>query len=146
MFTAPRRQVSRVFIHCSANDETRYSGKRLVETVRKWHLARGFSDVGYHYLIDKGGAVLSGRSLEKVPAAQRGHNTGSIAICVHGLAFSDDWCESVQAEALRKLCLEIHHAYSGIVGFWPHNAVANKSCPVFDIEDVLDLDRWRRLA
>lgn len=79
-FERPRRRVERVFLHCSASDDVSLSGDKLVETVRHWHWARGFSNVGYHFLIDKQGAVLPGRGLEKTPAAQKGRNTGTVSV------------------------------------------------------------------
>ena len=47
MFRRPRRAVTRVFIHCSASDHPEHSN---AETIRLWHLARGFADIGYHYV------------------------------------------------------------------------------------------------
>ncbi len=141
MFEAPKRRVDRVFLHCSASDDPILKGPKLVTTVREWHLARGFSDVGYHFLIDKAGAVLDGRSLEKTPAAQKGHNTGTIAIMVHGLS---DFPEPMLA-ACADLCRQINAAYSGRISFHGHCEVSAKSCPVYDYKELLKLDRWNRV-
>jgi len=144
MFEAPKRIIDRVFLHCSAS-EINQTGQELVDEIRRWHLARGFSDIGYHFVVDVEGTTLPGRSLEKTPAAQRGHNLRTIAICAHGLVFNDEWYHSAQAASLISLCGQIHQSYQGIIGFWPHNAVANKACPVFDVTRLLGLDRWRRM-
>ena len=82
-FEKPDRDVERVYLHCSASDRPAHDD---VAVMREWHLARGWSDVGYHVFIKKDGEVQNGRSLEATPAAQGGHNTGTIAICLHGLA------------------------------------------------------------
>ena len=149
MFQAPQRRVTRTFLHCSAS-EVDLTGKELVDEIRAWHMDPNrpggpFNDIGYHFVIDKLGQRLTGRDLERQPAAQAPHNAATLAICVHGLVFSSDWYMSSQADGVRQLCLEINLAYSGVMAFWPHNAVANKACPVFDEVRLLDLDRWRRM-
>jgi hypothetical protein len=141
IFEAPSRPVDRIFIHCTASD-AEVVGDRLVALVEEWHKARKFTEIGYHVLIDMIGNVLAGRSLENAPAAQQGHNMGSIAICVHGLkSFSP-----VSLQELRLYCEQINDAYRGKVTFHGHREVSNKSCPVFDYKQVLGLDRYGRLT
>lgn len=136
-FSKPRRAVSRVFIHCSASDHAHHDD---VSVIKDWHVrGRGWSDVGYHYFITKAGVVQAGRPLEQVPAAQSSHNTGTIAICLHGLEERN--FTQAQFKALRNLCSEINEAYDGNVTFHGHNEVAAKACPVFDYRAVLRLDR-----
>ena len=141
MFQAPKRRVDRVFIHCTASDQS-IAGIDLRDLIKGWHLERKFNDIGYHFLIDKGGALLPGRDLEKTPAAQRGHNTGTIAISVHGL----ESFTPVSMQTLRGLCGQINDAYSGRVSFHGYSEVSNKSCPVFDYRAQLQLDRFGRIA
>ncbi len=145
IFEKPERPVNRVFIHCSASDKE-VEGQELVALITDWHLARKFSTIGYHYVGDKTGAILVGRDLEMIPAAQKGHNTGSIAICAHGHVFPENWTKSAQAGSLINLCASISREYEGLVSFWAHNEVnPNKTCPVFDHRALLGLDRWRRM-
>jgi len=134
MFKKPAREVSRVFVHCSASDEPAHDDPKVI---RDWHLARGFHAVGYHYIITKDGHRHRGRSLEKQPAAQKGHNTETIAICVTGLTrFSVR-----QIQSLLSLCIEIDDAYAGGVTFHGHREVnAHKTCPVFEYATILRLD------
>lgn len=134
-FKKPARPVSRVFIHCSASDNPAHDN---VATMDAWHKARGWSGVGYHFFIRKDGTLEIGRDLEKVPAAQEGNNTGTIAICLHGLLvekFTD-----AQFNTLRSLCRQINAAYGNALTFHGHCEVANKTCPVFDYRKVLLLD------
>ena len=136
-YRPPRRPVTRIFLHCSATDARGrdYQGAALVDTVRGWHLARGWSDVGYHMLIDAAGTISPGRDLERTPAAQRGHNTGSVAIMVHGLgAFTEP-----ALSACAMLCQAINSAHGGAVTFHGHCEVAAKRCPVFDYRSLLAL-------
>lgn len=52
------RKIDEIIIHCSATAEGR---NFTVEDVRRWHKARGFVDVGYHYLVYLDGSVHVGR-------------------------------------------------------------------------------------
>lgn len=140
-FQKPNRKVKQIFVHCSASDVPAHDN---VATMRKWHKARGWSDVGYHYFIRKSGRMETGRPVEKIPAAQGGHNTGTIAICLHGLK-KDKFTEA-QFETLRAFCKEINQAYDGGVTFHGHKEVAPKACPVMDYQKVLKLDKFGRLG
>lgn len=131
-FSKPKRNVHTVFLHCSASDNPLHDN---IKTIRNWHLKRGFAGIGYHYYISKDGEIHKGRDLERTPAAQKGHNTGSIAICLGGLYdFTDK-----QFNSLKKLCFEINGSYAKI-RFRGHREVANKLCPVYDYKQILNLD------
>lgn len=134
MFVKPTRPIRKVFIHCSASDNPEHDDIRII---RAWHKKRGFKDVGYHYFIHADGRISIGRSIERTPAAQEGYNTGTIAICLHGL--KKEKFTQAQFATLRKLCREIKAAL-GVVTFHGHKEVAAKDCPVFDYKSVLGLD------
>ena len=134
-FIKPKRTVNRVFLHCSASDNVQHDN---VKTITEWHLKRGFSGIGYHYFISKDGKIHTGRNIEVKPAAQEENNTGSIAICLHGLDIAK--FTQAQFKSLKSLCKQINIAYSGDITFHGHCEVANKACPVFDYKDVLTLN------
>ena len=140
-FTKPNRRVDRVFLHCSASDIPAHDN---VETIRAWHLARGFDDIGYHFFIHKNGDVSRGRDIGKVPAAQRRHNQRTIAICLHGLR--EEKFTDLQYEALKTLCTDINNAYLQQVSFHGHCEVAAKACPVIDYKEILKLDNYGSLG
>lgn len=141
MFMKPRRKVNRVFLHCSASD---YPEHDSVEVIRQWHIKQGFSDIGYHFFIHKNGSISTGRSLEKTPAAQRGHNVATIAICLHGYKIEN--FNTKQFNALRSLCSTINKAYYERISFHGHCEVSSKACPIFNYIDVLKLDRYGSLG
>ncbi|MCH9780292.1 MAG: N-acetylmuramoyl-L-alanine amidase [Alphaproteobacteria bacterium] len=126
-----RRSIHLVVVHCSDSDRPSSDN---IATIRSWHVdGRGWQDIGYHFVITQDGTVHLGRSIDKIPAAQRGFNSGSIAICLTGSqAFS-----SAQMARLRLLlaaCGEAHPD-AEIVG---HNDLnPNKTCPNFDVETLL---------
>lgn len=138
-FERPDRIIERVFIHCSASDLPEHDD---VEVMRSWHTdpppsGRGWSDVGYHFFIRKTGRLEAGRPLDRMPAAQAGHNNQTIAICLHGL--EQRQFTGHQFNALVRLSEDINEAFEGQVTFHGHCEVSTKACPVFDYRKVLGL-------
>lgn len=143
----PVRAVNKFYIHCSATDHggKYYRGARLANTIDRWHKERGFDGIGYHFTIDKGGLLAMGRDTEKTPAAQYKHNTGTLAVCVHGLVKEKFSCKSMIR--LMDLCLHINHIYDGKISFHGHCETSSyKTCPVFDYKSVLQLDEQGNLG
>lgn len=141
-FAVPNRTVYRVFIHCSASDHEWLKGVGMVEEIDRWHKANGWAGVGYHYLIDKEGTLVTGRDLERTPAAQLGPqkngNTNTIAIMAHG-----NWrFTPISLDTLVNLCKAIDAAYylnNKTVTFHGHCEIDPKPCPVFDYKRLLGL-------
>ncbi|PHQ99511.1 MAG: hypothetical protein COB39_03395 [Marinosulfonomonas sp.] len=140
-FKKPNRPVTKVFIHCSASDNPDHDN---VATMDAWHKANGWSGVGYHLFCRKSGEGEIGRPMNKTPAAQKGHNRGSIAICLHGLV--EGKFTKAQTDWLIEVCFQINQAYGGKVTFHGHREVANKTCPVIDYTSILKLDNAGRLG
>lgn len=132
-----KRDVDRIFIHCSAASRPSVTASEI----DSWHKQRGWSGIGYHYFIRTDGTLEEGRDLERTPAAQRGHNRGTIAICLNGL-HKEDFTEA-QFKTLKALCEDLNNRLE--VTFHGHCEVSAKSCPVFDYKKVLKLDKKGRL-
>lgn len=140
-FVKPKRLVDTVFLHCSAS-EADVAGDDLKALIRQWHVVeRGWSDIGYQFIIDRAGLVIPCRSLERQPAAQARHNARTIAICAHG----NETFTKEQLEAVRTFCGEINTAFEGRLVFRGHCEVSPKTCPVYDYQALLHLDRWQRM-
>lgn len=126
------RTINRVIIHCAATPPQLDIG---AETIRRWHLERGWSDIGYHYVIRRNGAVEPGRAVEKIGAHVRGHNADSIGVClVGGVDVKGDPDANFTPEqwaSLRALAVGLSHAFSASVH--GHNEFAAKACPSFDV-------------
>lgn len=133
VFVKPKRVINKVFVHCSASENEAHDD---VSVIKQWHLARGWSDVGYHFYIKKNGLIQKGRPLHVVPAAQKGHNTGSIAICLGGLK---EFTEA-QFDSLRELCDTIRKEMPHVTFHGHCEVEPNKTCPVFDYKKVLGLN------
>jgi len=74
------REIKEIHIHCTA---TREGQSVTVEQVRRWHKARGWSDIGYNFLVQHQ-SFMTGRPIEKMPASARGHNSHAVAIAYAG--------------------------------------------------------------
>lgn len=127
------RKIDTVFIHCSASDNPAHDS---VDVIRRWHKARGWSDIGYHFVITQDGEIHLGRPLRKIPAAQKGHNRGSVAICLTG----KDEFSCCQFIALEDLCYRLETLHHKPLRFRGHCEVSSKTCPVFDYQDRLGLE------
>lgn len=109
-----------------------------VAEIRKWHLQRGFSDVGYHYVVHLDGSVEKGRALEKIGAHCTGHNSVSIGVCYVGGRARNSMTpkdtrtaeqKSALAELVRELCAKFPKAT--VHG---HREFSHKACPSFDVQ------------
>lgn len=135
-FTKPKRIVHTVFLHCSASDVVAHDD---VSVMRDWHVNdKGWSDVGYHFFVNKSGNIQEGRPLEKTPSAQYPHNTGTIAICCHGLKKSNFTSE--QMTSVKSLCQAIVNEYTAKIRIRGHREVSNKDCPVYDYKKEIGID------
>lgn len=128
-----KRTIKELIVHCSATPE----GKDYnVDTIRQWHLQRGFSDIGYHYVIYRDGSIHIGRDESIIGAHCTGHNTNSIGVCYIGGCASDgktpkDTRTTEQKQSLVKLLKELKTKYpqASIHG---HRDFSSKACPSFD--------------
>jgi hypothetical protein len=153
-FRVPARMVTRVFLHITDSDAPNLVGVGLAAEVDRWHktpppMGNGWQGIGYHLVVDKAGAVSSGRPLELTPAAQLGPdgmgNVGAIAISTHASKlFTVD-----ELLATRELCREIDAAYKAAghpVTFWGHTEIDPRPCPVYDWRSLCGLDASRRFG
>lgn len=136
------RKLTEIIIHCTATLPEWWSDRSAEEKVREvrsWHLAKGWSDIGYHFLIDRDGTVVEGRPIEKTGAHVKGHNTGTIGISLfggHGASSTDkfeDHFTPEQDAALRTLVGKLRDTYPSITKVTGHNEYANKGCPGFNV-------------
>lgn len=75
------KKVNYIVVHCTASKE----GQDLnASDINKMHKRRGFSMIGYHYLIRLNGQVEEGRPLDKQGAHVRGYNDESIGVAYVG--------------------------------------------------------------
>ena len=112
-----------------------------MEDIRRWHLARKFADIGYHYVIYRDGSVHKGRAENIAGAHCLGHNANSIGICYIGGVAKDgktpkDTRTPQQKTALRQLVnqLKFYYPHATVHG---HNEYSSKACPSFNVQTEL---------
>lgn len=142
--------LSNIIIHCS--DSTFGSAAEI----RHWHLANGWKDIGYHFVILNGqivggskpkalylaaldGSIEIGRPLDgdsflsasEVGAHALGYNATSIGICLIGKSEFT----TRQMQSLLKLLVELRAQYSipsqRIMGHY--QVSKGRACPNFDV-------------
>ena len=130
------RAINKIILHCSATPEGRHT---TVEDIRLWHKQRGWSDIGYHYVVYLDGTVHEGRPIERSGAHVFGLNKNSIGICYVGGVDKNnlkakDTRTSEQIKALDLLLGSLLDDFKGAT-LHGHNEFANKACPSFDVQD-----------
>ena len=135
-----RYPVTEIILHCADTRPDWMAGHPLVEKVaeiRRWHVQqRGWRDIGYHWVIDRDGAVSPGRRETEIGAHVEGHNRGTLGICLlggYGASTEDPFAKNftaAQAAAAKRLIGEIkwRTAIRKVSG---HNDYASKACPGF---------------
>jgi N-acetylmuramoyl-L-alanine amidase len=128
-----KRAINEIIVHCSATPE----GKDYtVADIKRWHIARGFKTIGYHYVVYRDGTIHEGRDINTAGAHCTGHNTHSIGVCYIGGCAADgktpkDTRTKEQKESLVWLLRELCDVYPNAV-IHGHRDFANKACPSFD--------------
>lgn len=125
--------VTRIVVHCTATPEGR---EVTIEDVRRWHVEeRGWSDVGYHWLIELDGTLKQGRHESRSGAHAKGWNGVSIGVCYVGGCDENmkpkDTRTDDQKITLGCLLQDLKGRYpkAKIIG---HMDISSKACPSFD--------------
>lgn len=146
------REITKIIIHCSATNAELDVG---VREIREWHKHRGYTDIGYHYVIRRDGTVEAGRPVDYIGAHCKGYNKNSIGVCwVGGVDENGNVQDnrtaaqkSAMVALLRKLKKE-HPSINEIRGHRDYSPDKNgngkiepnewlKGCPSFNVEKWL---------
>ena len=137
------RKIKKIIIHCT---DSEWGDK---DVINQWHKERGFSEIGYHFLIlnaypnysslkncrpvmENDGMLVEGRDIAKVGAHCKNHNLDSVGIALVGRkTFSKS-----QLKQLVSVCkLLLKHYDLGITDVYGHYEFdAKKSCPNLDMD------------
>lgn len=134
------RDITKIIIHCSATPPRMDIG---AGTIKRWHTdpkpkGRGWSDIGYHWVIRRDGRVEQGRPEARAGAHVRGHNANSIGICLVGGTGEDGKPET---NFTKEQWASLRGVVSGALVRYPgatvhgHNEFANKACPTFNASE-----------
>lgn len=122
-----RKSTKRIVIHHSASDS-----KTTWQQINQWHLNKGWSGIGYHYVIQEDGKIYRGRpeavqGAHAYQDAQHEANSDGIGICLTG-NFETGVPTNAQLESLAQLIKDVWTRYPGIsvIG---HKDVQSTACP-----------------
>jgi len=129
------RIINRIVLHCAA---TRECQDVKTETIRQWHLDKGWSDIGYHYVIELDGTYGIGRDESTTGAHVRGINSNSIGVCYVGGVDKEmnpkDTRTPEQLESLEILVKHLLLKYPD-AELCGHNEFSSKACPSFNVKE-----------
>lgn len=110
-----------------------------VDDIRRWHRARGFSDVGYNFIVSTDGSVHKGRPLDRAGAHAVGYNRTAVGIAyVGGLddeGRPSDTRTPQQKQAMLALIAALRRRFPQLTRLMGHNQVAAKACPCFRVDE-----------
>jgi N-acetylmuramoyl-L-alanine amidase len=150
------REIKSVILHCTA---TTLDKELSVKEIRRWHTdpppkGRGWSDIGYHFLIHQDGTIERGRHIDKVGAHTWGNNYGSVGVAYCGGVEKKikksldkekpkskttyepkDTMTKAQEKSFRDLFVMLE-VFFGELKLRGHNDYTNqKACPSFNMRD-----------
>ena len=134
------RNITSIAIHCSASPQGRGDD---ASTIDRWHLEKGWSGIGYHYIILEDGTILKGRWVDNSGAHIKGNNATTIAICrigglgKDGKTIRDATFEQINSiRLLSHLLVEMYELdISDIKGHNEYPGV-QKDCPAMNMDFI----------
>lgn len=109
------RTINLIVVHCTATPEGR---DVTTADIDRQHRQRGFTSIGYHFVIYRDGTLHLGRPVTEVGAHVRGYNRYSIGVAYVGGLASDgrtpkDTRTPEQRQALRNLLARLKSRFTG---------------------------------
>ena len=140
------RDIKYIVVHATA---TKQGQNFTAKDIDRWHKQRGWSGIGYHYVIDIYGNLEKGRPENRIGAHVKGYNRNSIGVVyVGGLNKNlapKDTRTNAQKEALKTLLKSLKTRYpkAKILGHRDFSKDLNgngflepfefiKTCPCYD--------------
>lgn len=129
------RKIDRIILHSTATPEGRDVD---AATITRWHKNRGWSTIGYHYVVKLDGTIENGRSVHDIGAHAKGYNRTSI-----GVVYVGGCDDSMQPKDTRttEQCMALANLLEALLDLYPnatlhgHNEFAQKACPSFNVQE-----------
>ena len=135
------RKINKIVVHCTATPEGRPVS---VDEIDSWHKQRGWSQIGYHYVVQIDGTINQGRPINISGAHVKGHNKYSIGITYVGGVESErgedgkwiakDTRTDAQIDSLEYLVGFLCASYPGSE-VYGHRDFSTKACPSYDAKE-----------
>lgn len=130
-------KVQKIILHCSATKE---GANIKASDIKQWHVKdNGWSDIGYHYVIELDGTIKKGRPENVAGAHCTGQNSVALGICYVGGVDKNGKAKDTRTEAQRHSLFHLVHdllqRYNLTLNdVYCHNDFAKKDCPSFKKE------------
>jgi len=124
------------------------SAAARIEIIRNGHRSKGWGDIGYHYVVDRGGRVWEGREIQWQGAHVKNSNEGNIGICCLG-NFDEQSPSDEQLQAAERMVGCLMQKYNITVARvrthqeWP---TAHTACPGRSLQREMVQMRAKTLA
>jgi len=128
-----RNRTDFIVVHCSDTSPT-MEGIDAAE-IRRWHTAKGWTDIGYHYVIKRDGVREPGRPLHVWGAHVEGMNAVSVGICMVGGRHGEFDFNRKQLDMLDVTLLELTQEYPNAIVLGHRDLDARKTCPGFNVQE-----------
>lgn len=146
-------RIHRATVHHSAvlaRSGSQRAAAAAVRAIQRTHMqGNGWSDIGYHFLIDRAGRVWTGRPIEwqGAHAGDAARNRGNVGVCLLGnfVAQGDGQTPSAeQIVALENLLTQFARDY-GIAAddIYTHRELRSTSCPGERLQQLVNSIRRR---
>ena len=126
--------IKLIVVHCAATPPDMDIG---ANEIRKWHTDKGWSDIGYHYVIRRSGDVETGRPESVKGAHTYGYNTNSLGVCmvggVNAKGKPDANFTANQYAALERTLHSLTAKYPDAKVAGHRDFDSGKACPSFDV-------------
>ena len=116
-----RKSTTRIILHHAAAESCDAA------TIHQWHLNKGWSGIGYHFVVRNNGSIERGRPEDTVGAHALNNNSDSIGICFEG-NFETETMPETQKAAGKELVAYLKQKY-GISTVQKHKDVTSTACP-----------------
>jgi len=131
----PMGRITRITCHHEgATDSPVYfsdleTTKNRIELIRKFHLSRGWGDIGYHYVVDRAGRVWEARSVSLQGAHVSENNEQNIGVMCLG-NFDLQSPSNAQVNALQTIVRDLRRKNAVAVGnIYTHQELRPTACP-----------------
>jgi len=138
----PMRGIDRITVHHEGWKPVYFSDRRStaerIELIRTVHTRdRGWGDIGYHYVIDRSGAVWEGRPLAYQGAHVRDNNEHNLGILVLG-NFDKQRPSEAQLQGLIKTLRACQHEHRvGTRRVYTHQEIVSTACPGRNLQNQM---------
>lgn len=146
--TNPMNGISRITIHHDGMTAFTSTGQSAaasrLESIRNSHVnARGWADIGYHYIVDPAGRVWEGRPINLQGAHVADNNEHNLGIMVMG-NYDQQAPSNASVKSLDDFVTAMMHRYQVPVNrVYTHQEIRPTACPGRSLQRVMESTRSR---